>query len=69
MSKKITSKKITSYEKALQELQDIVARIEANTVGIDDLAPQMKRAADLIEFCQNKLRTTESEIGTLFGEE
>ena len=63
------SKKIVSYEKALQELQDIVARIESNAIGIDDLAPQMKRAAHLIEFCQNKLRTTESEIGELFGKE
>jgi len=63
------SKKIISYEKALQELQEIVARIEANDIGIDDLAPQMKRAAQLIEFCQNKLRTTESEIGELFGKE
>jgi len=63
------SKKITSYETALQELQEIVARIEANAIGIDDLAPQMKRAAMLIEFCQNKLRTTESEIGELFGKE
>ena len=63
------SKKITSYEKALQELQEIVARIEANAIGIDDLASQMKRAADLIEFCQNKLRTTEGEIENLFGKE
>ena len=63
------SKKITSYEKALQELQEIVAQIEANAIGIDDLAPQMKRAADLIEFCQNKLRTTEGEIENLFGKE
>ena len=63
------SKKITSYEKALQELQEIVARIEANAIGIDDLASQMKRAADLIEFCQNKLRITEGEIGELFGKE
>jgi len=63
------SKKIASYEKALQELQEIVAQIEANAISIDDLAPQMKRAASLIEFCQNKLRTTESEIGELFGKE
>lgn len=62
------SKKKETYQSALEELQAIVAQIETNSIGIDDLAPQMKRAAELIAFCQNKLRATEGEITDLFGD-
>ena len=58
-----------NYEQALQELQTIVAKIEANEVSIDELSEQMKRAATLIGYCQNKLRGTEAEMEELFGKE
>ncbi len=61
------SKKNESYQSAMLELQDIVTQIESNAIGIDDLSKQMKRAATLIDYCQNKLRATEGEITELFG--
>jgi len=61
--------KIENYQQALEELQEIVAKIEANEVSIDDLSIQMKRAATLIEFCQKKLRGTETDMEQLFGKE
>lgn len=61
--------KIENYEQALLELQNIVAKIEANEVSIDDLSEQMKRAAKLIAYCQKKLRGTEVEMEQLFGKE
>ena len=61
--------KIENYQQALQELQAIVAKIEANEVNIDELSIQMKRAATLIEYCQKKLRGTEVEMEQLFGKE
>ena len=63
------SKKNESYQSAMLELQEIVTQIESNTIGIDDLSKQMKRAATLINYCQNKLRATEGEITELFGDE
>ena len=60
------SKKIKNYQEALAELQKIVSTIEANAVPIDELSEQMKRAATLIDFCQKKLRSTETEMAELF---
>ena len=55
-------KKIT-FEKAYQELQDILNALQEEAVSIDDLAKKTKRAAALIQFCQEKLRKTEEELG------
>ena len=57
---------MTSYENAYQELQAILAAIQAGQVSIDKLAEKTKRAAELIAFCKEKLRTTETEINALF---
>lgn len=59
--------KIT-YKEAFEELQQIVNDMQNEMVGIDELAEQSKRAAFLIKFCQEKLRTTETEINSLFEE-
>ena len=52
-----------TYEKALQELQHIVAAIENEAVSIDELSDKMKRAGELIQFCKDKLRKVEEEVG------
>lgn len=58
-----------SYEAAMRELQSIVDALQENTLGIDDLSAQLKRAAALIAFCREKLRTTDEEIKGLFSDE
>lgn len=55
-----------TYEKALQELQQIIAQLQEDQVSIDELSQQSKRAAELIEYCRAKLRETEADIGGLF---
>lgn len=62
------SKKIVNYQSAMEELQTIVAQLEANAIGIDELSEKVKRAAELVQFCQQKLRTTEKEMDNLFDE-
>jgi len=62
------SKKIVNYQSAMEELQTIVAQLEANAIGIDELSEKVKRAAELVQFCQKKLRTTEKEMDNLFDE-
>ncbi len=59
---------INSYEKAMQELQEIVDQLQEEAIGIDDLSLKVKRAAELIQFCKEKLRSTESDVTAIFGE-
>ncbi|WP_235938442.1 exodeoxyribonuclease VII small subunit [Chitinophaga solisilvae] len=54
-----------TYEAAYNELQQIAAEIENETVSVDVLAERVKRAAVLIEFCQQKLRATETEVNNI----
>lgn len=61
-------KKTLNYQSAMEELQTIVAQLEANAIGIDELSEKVKRAAELVQFCQQKLRTTEKEMDNLFDE-
>jgi exodeoxyribonuclease VII small subunit len=58
-----------NYEKARQELEDILAELESGEAGIDALAKHVKRASELIRLCREKLRSTEAEIGTILKEE
>lgn len=55
------SKKNT-YQASLEELEAIIASIENEDVGIDDLSTKVKRAAILLKQCQSKLRKTEEDI-------
>jgi exodeoxyribonuclease VII small subunit len=57
-----------TYEKALAELQGIVNAMESGETSIDDLSAKVERAAELIRFCQEKLRQTNEKINTLFEE-
>ncbi len=64
MTKK--TKNIKSYEAAMEELQQIVAALQEETIGIDDLSTKVKRAAALIQYCKTKLRSTSEEMEDLF---
>ena len=54
-----------SYSSAYEELERIAREMEDETVSIDELAVRVKRAATLIEFCQQKLRSTEKEVAAV----
>lgn len=51
-----------TYEDALAQLQVIVKQLENKEVKIDELAVTVARANQLVEYCQNKLQQTETEI-------
>lgn len=63
MSKKKNTE--LSYDSAMKELQTIVNSLQNDSVSIDDLAQNVKRASELIKFCRERLRQTESEIELL----
>lgn len=58
----------TTYESALEELQQITQHLQEGKIGIDELALQLQRAAELIRFCREKLRSVEKDIEGLFEE-
>lgn len=59
MSKKKTD---FSYDAAMQEIQNIVAELQNESVGVDALAEKVSRASDLIKLCREKLRQTENDV-------
>ena len=57
-----------TYETAYAELRKIAAEIENETVSVDVLAEKVKRASELISFCQGKLRATEQNVNNIIKE-
>jgi exodeoxyribonuclease VII small subunit len=64
---KMAAKKIT-FKEAFTELEEILSKLENNELNVDELAANVKNAAELIKFCKNKLYTTESEIEKIIEE-
>ncbi len=50
------------FGEALEELEKILRRIEAEQVDIDELADELRRAATLLEVCRGKIRKAEVEV-------
>jgi len=59
----------SSYEKAYEELQEIIAQLNNDEIGIDELSKKVKRAQKLITSCKSKLRNIEEDLHDLFDEE
>ena len=57
-----------TYELAYKELVEIAKEIENETVSVDVLAQKVKRASDLISFCQAKLKSTETEVNKIISQ-
>lgn len=57
-----------TYESALNELQSIISEIENDEIGIDQLSVKVKRAAELLKFCQQKLRSTEEDVNKILNQ-
>ncbi len=47
---------------AVEELEAILRRVEAEEIDIDDLAQELKKAAQLLEICRSKIRKAELEV-------
>lgn len=57
-----------TYEEAVGQLDEIVAKIEKGELGIDELTMQLKRAQELVTFCRDVLYKTDEEVKKLLGE-
>lgn len=50
------------YKEALEEIEQIVHRLENEDPDVDELSALVKRAMNLIAQCKEKLRSTGDEI-------
>ena len=55
------SKDLT-YGDAMTQIEDILEKIEAGELDVDELTDKVKRVANLLDICKKKLKTTETEI-------
>lgn len=53
------------YEKAVAELEAIVAKMEAGQLPLEQALAQYKRGAELIKQCQQALSTAEQQVSIL----
>lgn len=61
MAKKSTKIDIT-YTDAVKELEQILENLRSGKVEINDLAPTVKRANELVEECRRQLSLTRQEL-------
>ena len=54
-----------TYEKAYEELESILADLQEDKISVDELTAKVKRAAHLITFCSEMLRSTEKEVSEI----
>lgn len=58
-------KKHPTYAEALEELEKLSEEIESGYADPDHLLEKIKRTLELVKYCREKLRETESELGKM----
>ncbi|MBI4883919.1 MAG: exodeoxyribonuclease VII small subunit [Actinobacteria bacterium] len=58
----------TGYAEALSELETILAELERSDVDVDVLAERVKRAAELIGFCRDRIGSARLQIERVVAE-
>jgi exodeoxyribonuclease VII small subunit len=54
-----------TFEVALQELEQLVARLESGELPLDQMLGAYQRGAELLQFCRDKLEAVEGQIKVL----
>ena len=57
--------KATTFEKTLQELEQIVSFLEKGDLSLDDALKQFEKGMHLAKICEEKLTTAEQKIEIL----
>ena len=50
------------YTKAIQKLDEIIAKIESEEIDVDELSVKVKEAVELIKVCKAKIEKAELEV-------
>ncbi len=57
-----------TYTQAFNELQEIVSQMEDSQIPVDELDEKIRRAADLLRICKDKLHKTEKNVQKVLDE-
>lgn len=57
-----------TYSQAEEELNSIIEEIEQDDVDVDNLTAKIKRACELLKFCNAKLKSTDDEVKKILEE-
>ncbi|HEX7466208.1 MAG TPA: exodeoxyribonuclease VII small subunit [Usitatibacter sp.] len=57
-----------SFEKALEELEALVARMEDGKLPLEESLAAYQRGAELVKFCESKLVDAQARIAILEGD-
>jgi exodeoxyribonuclease VII small subunit len=50
------------YQQAMEEIEQVILKLEENKLDVDELAAHVKRVAELVALCKTMLRDTEEEV-------
>lgn len=50
------------YSKAVEKLDEIIAKIESESIDVDELSVKVKEAVELIKVCKTKIEKAELEV-------
>ena len=56
------SEKQNSYNDALGELKEILENIRGQNIDVDQLVTKVKRARELIDICEQKIKKAKMEV-------
>jgi exodeoxyribonuclease VII small subunit len=54
-----------SYEEAVQELEQLLAKLESGQLPLDQLLSHYQRGASLLAYCRERLAAIENQINVL----
>jgi exodeoxyribonuclease VII small subunit len=54
-----------SFEDALEELEQLLARLESGDLPLEQLHSAYQRGSDLLKFCRGRLEAVEDQIKVL----
>lgn len=57
-----------SFEQAMDELDQLVRKMESGELSLDDSIAAYRRGAELARYCQGRLASAEQEIKQLEGD-
>jgi len=57
-----------TFERALEELEALVARMEDGKLPLEESLAAYQRGAELIKFCESKLADAQARIAVLDGD-
>lgn len=57
-----------TFEKALAELEKVVARMESGELSLEQALAAHRRGLELAKFCQTRLESAQQQIQVLEGE-